>query len=134
MTLERDIHSALQSADIDHETGAFSADLEFPGTQAFFAGHFPGRPLLPAFMHIELVRQVAQSLAGGHLTITCVTHAKFMAQITPDQQIHVQGQITGRDPCLVKANLSTSAGLAARVQFHAKRACSSFAGAHPIGH
>ncbi|HLX08233.1 MAG TPA: hypothetical protein VKY89_10275, partial [Thermoanaerobaculia bacterium] len=40
------------------------AELLIPATSPIFAGHFPGRPLLPGIAHLALLRQVLDALAG----------------------------------------------------------------------
>jgi len=88
-----------------------------------FAGHFPGNPILPAFVQILMALTLTEKHKGCRLKATSVEKAKFRIPLQPDQEIEVAcrqrtaGELSGCD-----ARLSVSEGLAAsfRIFFSVK--------------
>ncbi len=74
-----------------------------PGDHPCLAGHFPGRPLVPGVLILELVAKAARD-AIGPLRVTSVRAAKFLAPLAPGQsvQIHLdwaEAQVRFRCEC-----------------------------------
>jgi len=71
-----------------------SIDPEDP----IFAGHFPGRPILPGVLMIEAVGQAAAVMmaaataqgAIGNALLAAVNRFKFFTPVTPGQNVRVQ--------------------------------------------
>ena len=57
---------------------------EFPG----FRGHFPGNPLLPGFMHIQLALDILAAASLPH-TLKEIPTAKFTRPIPPETEIQI---------------------------------------------
>jgi len=88
-----------------------------------FAGHFPGYPILPAFVQILMALTVIEQHRGCRLQVSGVEKAKFHMPLRPNQEIEVecqQRQIGNRPGCY--ARLSASDGLASsfRISFYEK--------------
>ena len=58
---------------------------EFPG----FAGHFPGRPILPAVLQIMAATLLAETATGRHLQATAIERAKFVRPIVPGELVEI---------------------------------------------
>jgi 3-hydroxymyristoyl/3-hydroxydecanoyl-(acyl carrier protein) dehydratase len=73
----------LLSADPMH------AQAMFPPTFPGFDGHFPGAPILPGFMHVQLALDTLLSadLPGA---LVCVHNAKFVRGIPPGTLIDIR--------------------------------------------
>jgi 3-hydroxymyristoyl/3-hydroxydecanoyl-(acyl carrier protein) dehydratase len=56
------------------------------GDHAALAGHFPGRPIVPGVVLLDLAVDYAQFQFGSDLQIVCVDQAKFLAPLLPDQE------------------------------------------------
>jgi len=88
-----------------------------------FSGHFPGNPILPAFVQILMALTLTENYKGCPLKAAGVEKAKFRIPLQPDQEIEVScrqrtaDKLTGCD-----ARLTVSEGLAAsfRISFFAK--------------
>lgn len=60
-----------------------------PADHPSLAGHFPGNPVVPGVLVLELVVQAACN-ALGEVNITCVRAAKFTAPLLPEQQLDIE--------------------------------------------
>jgi 3-hydroxyacyl-[acyl-carrier-protein] dehydratase len=79
----------LETSSIE-ETGAISASFRFPGTFTAFSGHFPGYPILPAFVQILTAIILLEEIKRCSLELKSVEKAKFLAEIRPDQIIRIE--------------------------------------------
>jgi predicted hotdog family 3-hydroxylacyl-ACP dehydratase len=84
--------------------GAAVAELLVPVGGPIFAGHFPGRPLLPGIAHLALLRQVLEELAArgildgeapGNTAIAEVRRFRLRREIVPGDRIELR--VEGRD-------------------------------------
>ena len=88
-----------------------------------FAGHFPGNPILPAFVQILMGITVAENHKGYRLKMTSVEKAKFHISIVPEKEIEVECRQRSIDELWsYDVRLSVSEGLAAsyRIFFSAR--------------
>lgn len=78
-----------------------------------FAGHFPGYPILPAFVQILTALTLAEEQRGYPLKLASVENAKFHIQLRPGQEINVECTeklVRGKPGC--EARLMVAEGLA----------------------
>ncbi len=81
------------------------------GDEAFLAGHFPGRPILPAVIMVEAIAQVAgialQSDAVippmPDLRLTAIRAMKILGTAVPSETLEISAEIQGRMGNLVQA-------------------------------
>jgi 3-hydroxyacyl-[acyl-carrier-protein] dehydratase len=86
----------------------FSAD--FPG----FAGHFPGRPILPAVLQIMAATQLAETAAGQRLLATAIERAKFVLPVVPGARVEIAcRRLPGADPDLWEVRIDAGRQAAA---------------------
>ena len=64
------------------------AIARFPAEFLAFQGHFPGRPILPGFMHVQLALDVLSTAGLAH-DLREIAAAKFSRAILPDQCVSV---------------------------------------------
>jgi 3-hydroxyacyl-[acyl-carrier-protein] dehydratase len=69
----------------------FAAD--FPG----FAGHFPGRPILPAVLQIMAATLLVEAATGQRLQTAGIERAKFVQTIVPGAAVQIDCR-RGRGP------------------------------------
>lgn len=62
------------------------ARVRFPANAPYFAGHFPGQPVVPGVVLIDAAVQVAAQATGRPLRLLRLAHAKFVQAVGPDQE------------------------------------------------
>ncbi|HBA60704.1 MAG TPA: hypothetical protein DCZ92_07770 [Elusimicrobia bacterium] len=67
--------------------GELEAVFIFPAELAVFSGHFPGRPLVPGVLELEMARAVMERFTGAPLRIVSVDRAKFLREVKPGERI-----------------------------------------------
>ena len=59
--------------------------LQVPHDHPAYAGHFPGRPILPGVVLLDLCARALQAAHGS--TVTGVAQAKFLSPLTPGEAL-----------------------------------------------
>lgn len=67
--------------------GKHAFQFRFAPTEAVFAGHFPGQPILPGVFQIEMTRQAAEAALGRGLSVAKIVKAKFSRVIEPGELV-----------------------------------------------
>jgi 3-hydroxyacyl-[acyl-carrier-protein] dehydratase len=90
-----------------------SGDGEYrvQGSEPFLRGHFPGAPLVPGVILVEIVSQLAclvaesapYSKSAGQLRLSSLRIVKIFDTARPKEVIHVLASITARSRGLVHA-------------------------------
>lgn len=112
----------LESLRIDAAAGAAEARAHVPDAHPFFADHFPGHPILPGSLQIELAAQLAGALAEeivAHRDATprwsflgMVRHATFHVPVSLPARptILARAERIERDSVVVNAEIFPSPG------------------------
>ena len=72
------------------EEGTFVKSYSFAPDFIGFAGHFPGYPVLPAFMQVLTALTMAEEVRGRSIKLTSLIKAKFRTEIHPGWEIEVR--------------------------------------------
>jgi 3-hydroxyacyl-[acyl-carrier-protein] dehydratase len=103
--------------------GSTVQEFRFLASDAVFAGHFPGHPLLPGIFQIEMTRGLAEAVLGGKLAVRAVTKAKFLRPIIPGETVRVELKCTPKaDTILLRARLTVIGQSAGEVMLEVARA------------
>ena len=62
------------------------ARVRFPAHAPYFAGHFPGQPVVPGVVLIDAAVQIAAQASGLPLRLRRLASAKFTQVVGPDQE------------------------------------------------
>ena len=62
------------------------ARVRFPANAPYFAGHFPGQPIVPGVVLIDAAVQIAAQATARPLRLLRLAHAKFVQAVGPDQE------------------------------------------------
>lgn len=105
-----------------------AAELHYPSGLEVFAGHFPGRPLVPGVFLLEGAREACARALGRDLALREVVEAKLVGEVLPGDAVELTGSVAAvavdrtaperEDPSGVEARVSlrTSRGEAARLR------------------
>jgi len=86
----------------------------FPPSFIGFAGHFPGYPVLPAFVQVLSALMVIEEWKGLPLKLFTIERAKFHIEVKPDQEMTVEcREYEAKGTPTIEAKLSVAEGLAA---------------------
>ena len=66
----------------------------FDGAAEFFAGHFPGQPILPGIFQVEMTRTAAEWNLGRTLSVQTVRKAKFLRPVHPGETLRLALKLT----------------------------------------
>lgn len=88
--------------------------FRFDGDFIGFSGHFPGYPLLPAFVQVLLSVIVMEDLKKISLEVSSIDNAKFQKEIRPNDVITVECQeITNRPFLTFRTRITRGADVVA---------------------
>jgi 3-hydroxymyristoyl/3-hydroxydecanoyl-(acyl carrier protein) dehydratase len=90
-----------------------TTSVRVPGSHPALAGHFPGRPIVPAVVLLDCVLGAAQR-AFGATTVTGLSRAKFTAPFLPEQTAELQLTLQGSE---LRFSLTRDADSVARGTF-----------------
>ncbi|HRT06223.1 MAG TPA: hypothetical protein P5204_11050 [Kiritimatiellia bacterium] len=65
---------------------ANEARVRFPAGAAYFAGHFPGQPVVPGVVLIDAAVRIAARATGRPLRLCRLANAKFVQAVGADQE------------------------------------------------
>ena len=112
--LRGDVEASL--LEVRETDGGGEAEFSFSSELEVFAGHFPGRPILPGVLQVEMARTTMERLLKRKFRITRLIKAKFMREVKPGERILlVVKAVQGEDGLKVKAAVSVGGEKAAQL-------------------
>ena len=99
---------------VEREPGVFVRTYRFTHGFIGFSGHFPGYPILPAFVQLLIVLMTAEEAKGRPLTLVSVEKAKFRMEIYPDREIEAEYRdVVAKGRAGLKGTLTAADGVSA---------------------
>jgi 3-hydroxyacyl-[acyl-carrier-protein] dehydratase len=92
----------------------YMALVRIAGSHPSLAGHFPGRPIVPAVVLLDCVLDEAQRWLGAAPVATALSQAKFTAPLLPEETAQLQLSLQGDE---LRFNLTRDADTVARGSF-----------------
>ena len=99
----------------------------FSGEEYFFAGHYPGHPLVPGVLLCEAAMQCGAILLSEHLSgtegkvpvATRINDVRFKRMVRPGETIRMEVDLTERlaDAFFLKAKVTVDGKVAVRFEF-----------------
>lgn len=89
---------------------AIRATLCFAGSEFFFEGHFPGDPIVPAVVQIDVALRLAGRALGKTLALHEVTRAVFKQPVGPGQELNFDIELkpAGQNMTRIKCGISSA--------------------------
>ncbi|HVU07696.1 MAG TPA: hypothetical protein VHG89_04040 [Verrucomicrobiae bacterium] len=89
MTMLESIAAARKSGPLPQADGANLFEFHFGADEPVFAGHFPGRPILPGIFQLEMARMAAENVLRCRLSVREIIKAKFLSPVLPGETIRL---------------------------------------------
>ncbi len=70
--------------DFAHGDGAVTTTLLLNPAHPIFAGHYPGRPVLPGACILQVVKEILSSAIEGGVMLVIANNLKFLSMIDPE--------------------------------------------------
>lgn len=80
--LENDFYTIQQTTQNDTET-IFSVRIN--SEHSIFEGHFPGKPVTPGVVQMEMVKELSGKAVGKDLEMVSMANCKFLAFMDPNE-------------------------------------------------
>jgi 3-hydroxyacyl-[acyl-carrier-protein] dehydratase len=77
--------------------GSVSALLHLDVRHPIFAGHFPGRPVVPGVCLLQLVQELTASINDGEVRLIKADYLKFITPIDPVRDGTIAMTLTGKE-------------------------------------
>ena len=90
----------------------FTAEVTFNPADPVFKGHFPGHPVVPGVILVEISAAVVSQLTGKELIVKEASVIKFLQVIDPLQHplVIIDGSVVEEGNGMYKVDLSFSSG------------------------
>jgi 3-hydroxyacyl-[acyl-carrier-protein] dehydratase len=76
--------------------GTLTATLRLQVNHRIFEGHFPGRPVVPGACLVQLVQEMASSVAGVAVRMIRADQIKFITMIEPGRDETIMVTVRGK--------------------------------------
>ena len=96
MTMRKSIAAARMGDPQPNPDGSTTLEFKFGADDPAFAGHFPGRPILPGVFQLELVRVAAELVMKCALNVREIRKAKFQRPILPGETVRLALKLSGK--------------------------------------
>jgi 3-hydroxyacyl-[acyl-carrier-protein] dehydratase len=117
MTMRDSISAARKSGPLPQADGAQAFEFNFGADDPLFAGHFPGRPILPGIFQLEIVRMAAEWIQNRPLAVREIARAKFQRPVLPGEILKLNLKLAEADGVVVVRGNFSCGGQAAGEAF-----------------
>ncbi len=76
------------------EEGAINAQLALDPEHPIFAGHFPGNPVTPGVVQVEMVQEILSVTLDKEVSLKSMANCKFLAVLNPNVHSSIGLKIT----------------------------------------
>jgi 3-hydroxyacyl-[acyl-carrier-protein] dehydratase len=119
--LLKDFYSVLNSSE---ENGKHSTQIKINKKHELYNGHFPGRPVTPGVILMNLFKEEAERRCGYKLQFKRGNNVKFMAVVDPnsDAILNLETEITEENQGIkLKGIARNSAGISLKINSFYKK-------------
>jgi 3-hydroxyacyl-[acyl-carrier-protein] dehydratase len=94
VNLSRCIATARISGPQELPDGHQQFEFRFPASDPVFAGHFPGRPVVPGVFQLEMIHAAMEWSLSREVAVREISRAKFLRPILPDELVCLSLKLT----------------------------------------
>jgi len=80
----------FQIVDNEIAESGFSTTIKLFSDHVIYAGHFPGHPVTPGVVQMQIVHELVENHLGRKLELVSVDECKFLKIINPEEQDEIQ--------------------------------------------
>jgi 3-hydroxyacyl-[acyl-carrier-protein] dehydratase len=104
--------SLYQISNLTTKESTFTAQITFNPAHPLFSGHFPGKPIVPGVVLVEITAALISQLTGKELVVKEASVIKFLHVIEPlvHPLVIAEGSIIEQDDGSFRVELAFSAG------------------------
>ena len=85
------------------------AEIELNRGHDIYRGHFPGQPILPGVLQLQIVQEILAGALGKKIRLKSASNIKFLAMVDPGQvkslQLEIEIISKIEDGCRVSAKI-----------------------------
>jgi 3-hydroxymyristoyl/3-hydroxydecanoyl-(acyl carrier protein) dehydratase len=81
---------AFENITLSSDGECLSASCRISADQAFFAGHFPGAPIMPAVVQLQMIEALLQTRRDWPSTLAGGRAIKFLRPVVPGSELQIQ--------------------------------------------
>lgn len=97
MNLRETIAAARLGEPRSNDDGTTTHEFKFGANDPVFAGHFPGRPILPGVFQLEIARFAAEVVLKYPLGVREIRKSKFQRPVLPGEAVRVELKLSEKD-------------------------------------
>jgi 3-hydroxyacyl-[acyl-carrier-protein] dehydratase len=71
------------------DTARFSTTIQFNPRHRIYASHFPGYPVTPGVMFVQIIHELLERYFGRTLRLTTVSQCKFLKILNPNDTAYL---------------------------------------------
>jgi 3-hydroxyacyl-[acyl-carrier-protein] dehydratase len=75
------------------ENESIEATIKFNEGHLLFAGHFPGNPIVPGVVQIQIIKDLLEKIREQNLLLIQAKNIKFLSMISPSKHPYVEVSI-----------------------------------------
>ena len=112
----KDFYSVISS---QHSEGAYTTTLKINNSHELYQGHFPGRPVTPGVILMQLFKEQAELVSGKELQLERASNVKFTAVVDPnsDQELILRSTIEENGGVInLKGTAENNSSIAIKIQ------------------
>jgi len=80
----------FQIIDFEATESGFSTAIKLFSDHKIYAGHFPGHPITPGVVQLQIVHELMENHLGKSLQLIGIDDCKFLKKINPEEQDKIQ--------------------------------------------
>jgi 3-hydroxyacyl-[acyl-carrier-protein] dehydratase len=84
---------------LQNDEATFSAEITFNAAHPVFAGHFPGKPIVPGVFLLEILTAIIARITHKEVGIETILNIKFLQVIDPETHpvVFIDGSISAEE-------------------------------------